>query len=416
MKIKKKDSLLAKLILEEKKRQLQTLTLIPSENYTSNAVREALASWLTHKYAEGYPGKRYYQGNEIIDKIENLAIQRAKKLFDIPFANVQPYSGSLANMAVCFALTKPGETIMGMDFRAGGHLTHGAAVNFSGKFFKVVSYGVGKDGWLDYQEIEELAKKYKPKIIWCGATAYPRIFNWKKMGEIGQKVGAWVAADIAHYAGLIVGGVYPSPVSWTDVITTTTHKTLRGPRGAMILVTKRGIKKDKDLPAKINHWVFPGLQGGPHMNNIAGIAVSLKEAMRLDFKKYAIQIVKNAQVLAEELKNYGFELVTGGTDNHLILIDLRRQKIEGKEVAIWLEEAGVVVNVNSIPNDSAPPLRPSGIRLGTPAVTTLGMKEKEMKKIAEFIWRVATSKGEKKVITEVKKEVEKLTSRFNLNY
>jgi len=373
------------LIKKEENRQRETLMMIPSENYASPAVRKALASFLTHKYAEGYPGRRYYQGNKIIDEIENLAVERAKKLFGVPHANVQPYSGSPANMAVYFTLVSPGDTIMGMDLRAGGHLTHGAPVSFSGIFFKVVSYGVDKNGWLDYKEIESLAKKYRPKLIWCGATAYPRIFDWKKFAEIAEKIGAWLVADIAHYAGLIAGGVYPSPASFVDVITTTTHKTLRGPRGAIIMVTEKGFKKDPQLGQKIDRWVFPGLQGGPHVNNIAGIAVALEEARTKKFEQYAKQIVVNAKVLAEELVKYGFDLVSGGTDNHLVLLDLRNRGIEGKEAAVALEEAGIVVNANSVPNDPAPPFRPSGIRLGTPAVTTRGMKEKEMKLIASWI-------------------------------
>jgi len=373
------------LIKKEEKRQQETLMMIPSENYISGAVRQALGSFLTHKYAEGYPGRRYYQGNKIIDEIENLAIERAKKLFGVPHANVQPYSGSPANMAVLFALVNPGGTIMGMDLRAGGHLTHGAPVSFSGKFFKVVSYGVDKKGWLDYEKIENLAKKSRPKLIWCGATAYPRIFDWQKFAKIAEEVDAWLVADIAHYAGLIAGGAYPSPVPFVDVITTTTHKTLGGPRGAIIMVTEKGLKKDPQLGQKIDRWVFPGLQGGPHENNIAGIAVALAEASQPEFKKYAHQVVKNAKVLAEELIKYGFDLVSGGTDNHLILVDLRNKGIGGKQAAVALEEAGIVVNASSIPNDPAPPLRPSGIRLGTPAVTRRGMKEKEMRLIAGWI-------------------------------
>jgi len=397
------------LIKKEEKRQRETLMMIPSENYASPAVRVALASFLTHKYAEGYPGRRYYQGNEIVDEIENLAVERAKKLFGAPHANVQPYSGSPANMAVYFALVNSGETIMGMDLRAGGHLTHGAPVSFSGIFFKVVSYGVDKNDWLDYKEIESLAKKYKPKLIWCGATAYPRIFDWKKFAEIAEKIGAWLAADIAHYAGLVAGGAYPSPAPFVDVVTTTTHKTLRGPRGAIIMVTKKGLKKDPRLGQKIDRWVFPGLQGGPHENNIAGIAVALNEASQPAFKKYACQVVKNAKVLAEELIKYGFNLVSGGTDNHLILVDLRNKGIGGKEAAVALEEAGIVVNANSIPNDPAPPLKPSGIRLGTPALTTRGMREKEMKLIAGWINEILNLKFKKE---KVRKEVRDLCKKF----
>ncbi|MGB9911003.1 MAG: serine hydroxymethyltransferase [Microgenomates group bacterium] len=404
------------LITQEENLQEETINLIPSENYCSVAVKKTLGSVLTDKYAEGYPKRRYYQGNKIVDEVENLAIQRAKSLFGVPYVNVQPYSGSTANMAVYFTLANPGEKVMGMDLKAGGHLTHGAPVNFSGKFYKVVSYGVNSDGWLDYEEIENLAKRHRPKIIWCGATAYPRFFDWQKFAKIAEKVGAWLVADIAHYAGLIVGGVYPSPVSFADILTTTTHKTLRGPRGAMIMVTKKGLKKDKNLGEKINRWVFPGLQGGPHENNIAGIAVALAEAKKPSFKKYAQQVIKNAQVLAEELIKFGFKLVTGGTDNHLLLIDLRNKKISGKETAVILEKVGIIVNANSIPNDPGPPLKPSGIRLGTPAVTTRGMKEKEMKLIANFIYRAIEFKEDEKELQKIKNEVKRLTSQFRLRF
>lgn len=382
--------------------------LIPSENYASKAVRQALGSVLTNKYAEGYPGKRYYQGNQVTDEIENLAIERAKKLFNVPFANVQPYSGSPANQAVYLALVKPGDKVMGMDLKAGGHLTHGSLANFSGKLFQPVSYSVGADGWLDYEEIARLAKKFQPKLIWAGATAYPRLIDWQKFAQIADSVNAWLAADIAHYAGLIVGGAYPSPVSFVDVITTTTHKTLRGPRAAIILVTEKGFKKDPQLGDKINRWVFPGLQGGPHMNNIAAMAVALKEATRPEFKNYAHQIVKNAQALAKELQKYNFNLLTGGTDNHLILIDLRQDKIDGKKAAVILEKSGIIVNANTIPGDPAPPLRPSGIRLGTPAVTTQGMKEKEMKEIALLIKQSLAGK-------DVYGQVKELCQKFPLS-
>ena len=415
------------LIKEEEGRQRETLMMIPSENYASAAVRQALASFLTHKYAEGYPGKRYYQGNKIIDEIESLAVERAKKLFGVPYANVQSYSGSPANMAIYFALLNPGDTIMGMDLKAGGHLTHGGRVNFSGIFFKAISYGVDKNGWLDYNEIENLAKKDRPKLIWCGATAYPRIFDWEKFAKIAEKIGAWLAADIAHYAGLIAGGAYPSPMPFVDVITTTTHKTLRGPRGAIIMVTKKGLKKDSQLGQKIDRWVFPGLQGGPHENNIAGIAVALEEARTEKFKQYAKQIVVNAKVLAEELIKYGFNLVSGGTDNHLILVDLRNKGIGGKETAVALEKAGIVVNANSIPDDPAPPLKPSGIRLGTPAVTSRGMKEKEMKLIAGWINQIlnllSKQVGQARLPEEqvklkkekVRKEVRNLCNKFPIS-
>jgi glycine hydroxymethyltransferase len=374
------DQEITRLIKLEEKRQAETLMLIPSENYSSRAVREAAGSILVHKYAEGYPGKRYYQGNKIIDEIETLAINRAKKLFGVPHVNVQPYSGSPANMAVYFACCNPGDTVMGMDLTAGGHLTHGWKVNFSGMLYKSIQYTTDKNGWLDYEEIEELAQKYRPKIIWAGATAYPRFFDWEKFGKIADSINALFAADIAHYAGLIVGGVYPSPVPFTHVITTTTHKTLRGPRAALILVTEKGLKKDHDLPQKIDRAVFPGLQGGPHENTIAALAVALAEASRPSFKNYAQQVVENAKILAEELKKQGFNLVTGGTDNHLILSDLSNLRIDGKNAAVLLEKAGLVVNANSIPHDPNPPFRPSGIRLGTPAVTTRGMGKEEMVK------------------------------------
>jgi glycine hydroxymethyltransferase len=315
-------------------------------------------------------------------------------------------------MAVYLALAKPGETVMGMDLRAGGHLTHGALVNFSGRLFKSVSYGVGKDGWIDYQQVEKLAKKNRPKIIWAGATAYPRIFDWEKFAKIAEEVGAFLVVDIAHYAGLIVGDAYPSPVPFADVITTTTHKTLRGPRGALIMVTKKGLKKEPKLGEKIDRWVFPGLQGGPHMNTIAAIAVCLRQATSVQFKKYAQQVIKNAQVLAEELIKLGFDLVSGGTDNHLILVDLRKMGIEGKKAAVVLEKAGIVVNANSIPNDLASPRRPSGIRLGTPAVTSRGMKEREMRMIAEWIKESTKYKGQRTKLDQIGKEVKKLCRKF----
>jgi len=398
------DSKVVKLIKAEEKRQQETLMMIPSENYSSPAVRAAVGSVLAHKYAEGYPGKRYYQGNKIIDEIENLAIKRAKELFDVPYANVQPYSGSPANMAVYLATCQVGDTVMGMDLQAGGHLTHGWKVNFSGILYQSIQYGVNKDGWLDDEEIRKLAQKHHPKIIWAGATAYPRFFNWRKLAEIADEIGAYFAADIAHYAGLVVGGAYPSPVPFADIITTTTHKTLRGPRGAMIMVTKKGLKKDPELASKIDRAVFPGLQGGPHENTIASLAVALAEAGRSSFKKYSHQVVKNAKNLAEELKRYNFNLVTGGTDNHLILIDLRNKGIDGKTAAVILEEVGIVVNKNSIPYDPNPPASPSGIRLGTPAVTTRGMKEKEMRHIAHLINQTIEVFGKK----ERKREIEKL--------
>ncbi|MEM5799257.1 MAG: serine hydroxymethyltransferase [Candidatus Aenigmatarchaeota archaeon] len=423
------------LIKKELERQQTFLEMIPSENFTSPAVLEALGSVLTNKYSEGYPGKRYYGGNDFIDKIEQLAIERAKKLFDVEHVNVQPYSGSPANFAVYMALCKPGDTIMGLELSHGGHLTHGWKTSISGILFNSIYYHVNKDGYIDFEELEELTKKHKPKIIWCGFTAYPRIIDFKRFGEIADSVGAYLVADISHISGLIVGGVHPSPNKDAHVITTTTHKTLRGPRGAMIMVTKKGIEKDPELPAKIDKAVFPGLQGGPHDNTTAAIAVALHEASLPSFKEYARQIVKNCQALAEELKNKGLKLVTDGTDNHLLLIDLTPFGAgKGLYAQEALDLAGIVVNKNTIPNDPSP-FYPSGIRCGTPALTTRGMKEKEMKQIADMMSRVILeikdydfSKDRKdelinkfrseikqnKTIKQVRKEVIDLCKKFPL--
>ena len=374
------------VIKQEKKRQKEELHLIASENYSSQAVAKTLSSCLVNKYAEGQATKRYYQGNKFVDEVELIARERACKLFGVAHANVQPYSGSPANSAAEFAMLENGETIMGLALASGGHLTHGhPKVTFSGRFFKSVQYSVGKDGYLDYDEIAKLALKAKPKLIIAGTTAYPRILNWKKFRQIADSVGAYLMADIAHIAGLVATGVHPSPAPFVDVITTTTHKTLRGPRGAMIMVTKRGLKKDPDLASKVDRAVFPALQGGPHMHTIAGIAVALKEASSKSFVKYAKQVVKNSKVLAKELKGYGFELVSGGTDNHLMLIDLRNKGVSGWVVAWALEMAGIILNYNSVPFDTNPPFYPSGIRIGTPTLTTRGMKEKEMEKVANWI-------------------------------
>jgi len=360
------------LIEQEQRYQNSTIRLIPSENFVSEEVKKALASDLTNKYAEGYPGKRYYQGNKIIDEIENLAIERGKKLFGVEYLNVQPYSGSPANSAVLMALLEPGDKICGMKLSAGGHLTHGhPKITFSGKYFNSVQYDVDKEGRINYDDLAVLVKKENPKLIFAGTTAYPWILDWKKFGEIAESVGAWLVVDISHIAGLIVGGVHPSPVSYAHIITSTTHKTLRGPRGAVIGVTKKGIEKDIDLAKKIDRAVFPGLQGGPHMNNIAAMAVALEEASGEDFKKYAEQIVKNAKTLAESLKSKGLKVF--GTENHLMVVDCGIGR--GKEVAIKLEEKGIIVNANTIPHDEAGPLKPSGIRLGTPAMTTKGYLE-----------------------------------------
>ena len=388
------DKKIFNLISKENQRQKQELELIPSENYTSRDVRQALSSRLVNKYSEGYAKKRYYAGNKYVDEIELLAIDRAKKLFKVPFANVQPYSGSSANLAVYFALCKPNEVIMGQSLNSGGHLTHGHSVSITGKYFKAIQYNIlpqlkNRD-LFDYQEILKLAKKHKPKIIWVGATAYPLKFNYRKFSEIAKEVDAYLVADISHIAGLIVTGFHPSPINYAHIITTTTHKTLRGPRGAIIMVTKKGLEKDPELPLKINKAVFPGIQGGPHDNQTAAIAVCLYEASKPSFKKYASQIIKNSYVLASELKSGGLNLIGNGTQNHLILIDLTQTL--GKGTGIFLEKAlefiNLNVNKNTIPNDRSSPFYPSGIRLGTPAITTRGMKEKQMTEIANYILQV----------------------------
>lgn len=383
--LKKTDPQIYQLIKEEEKRVQNTLEMIPSNNFQSKAVLEALGSIFNYKYSEGYPKKRYYQGQKFADDVEILAQERAKKLFGVPYVNVQPYSGSPANSAIYFALLNPGDKIMGLSLAFGGHLTHGSPVSFSGKYFTIISYKLDNQGIIDYDEVERLAVKEKPKIIVCGATAYPRIIDFKRFGEIADKVGAYLLADISHITGLIVSGVHPSPVPYVHIIMTTTHKTLRGPRGAMIMVTEKGLKKDPELGDKISKAVFPGLQGGPHDNQTAAIAVALKEAGTPAFKKYGQQIVKNSKVLARELIKYGFNLISGGSDNHLLLIDLSNKKVNGAVAALALEVSGIIVNKNAVPNDQMPPFYPSGIRLGTPATTTRGLKEKEMIKIAKWI-------------------------------
>lgn len=383
--LNKVDPQIYRLIKEEEKRLQNTLEMIPSNNFPSKAVLEALGSIYNYKYSEGYPHKRYYQGQKFADDVEILAMARAKKLFGVPYVNVQPYSGSPANSAIYFALLQPKDKIMGLSLAFGGHLTHGSPVSFSGKYFTIVSYGLDDQGIIDYDEAERLALKEKPKIIVCGATAYPRIIDFKRFGEIADKCGAYLLADISHIAGLIAGRAHPGPVPYVDIIMTTTHKTLRGPRGAMIMVTEKGLKKDPELGDKINKAVFPGLQGGPHDNQTAAIAVALLEALKSSFKTYAKQIVTNAKVLAEKLMESGFNLISGGTDNHLLLIDLTNKKVNGAVGALALEVAGIIINKNAVPNDPMPPFYPSGIRLGTPAITTRGMKEKEMIMIAAWI-------------------------------
>jgi len=408
--LSKTDPRVFKLIELERERQEEVIRLIPSENYAGPAVREAVGSIMMNKYSEGYPHKRYYQGQKYIDQVEDLARNRAKKLFKVAHANVQPYSGSPANFAVYFALLKPGDTIMGMSLPHGGHLTHGWKVSITGTYYHSVQYGVDKKTQLlNYDKIEKLAKKHRPRLIFAGATAYPRFIDWKKFLEIADSIGAYFVTDIAHIAGLIVAGAHPSPAPYAHIITTTSHKSLRGPRGAMIMVTNRGVKKDPDLPKKIDRAVFPGLQGGPHQHTISGIAVALKEAKSASFKKYGKQIVKNAKVLASELMNRGFNLVTNGTDNHLMLIDLRNKKISGADAAIRLEKANIILNKNTIPYDPNPPAKPSGVRLGTPAVTTRGMKEKEMRMIAQ--WMDEVVEGKRK-LSEIKKEIIYLCQKF----
>jgi len=380
---------LSELIKSEEERQSATLTLIPSENYASKKVREIVGSRLSNKYSEGYPKKRYYQGNIFIDEIETLAVEKAKKLFNVPHANVQPYSGSPANSEILFALCDYRDKIMGLKLSAGGHLTHGHPdITFSGKYFTSIQFGLDESGLLDYKEIETLAKKEKPKVMIIGTTAYPLAFDWKKFSEIADSVNAYLVADISHVSGLILGNVYPDPSSFAHILMTTTHKTLRGPRGAIIMVTQKGVEKDSDLPEKIDKAVFPGFQGGPHNNTTAGIAQALIEADSISFKNYANQVVKNAKRLADLLKKGGLTLVGGTTECHLMVVDLRPLNLSGNVVAEALEVAGIIVNRNSVPNDLMPPFYPSGIRLGTPAITTRGLKEKDMEIIANWILEI----------------------------
>ena len=403
-KLKDIDIEVFKAIKKEEKRQKQHIELIASENFTSLAVREAMGSVLTNKYAEGYPNKRYYCGCENIDVIESLAIERAKKLFGAEHANVQPHSGANANFAVYVALLKPGDTILGMSLPAGGHLTHGTKVNVSGKHFNAVSYELNPETELvDYDNIQKLANEHKPKLIVAGASAYPRKIDFKRFREIADSVGAYLMVDMAHIAGLVAAGLHDNPCQYADVVTTTTHKTLRGPRGGMILCKA-------ELAKKIDSAVFPGTQGGPLEHVIAGKAVMLKEAMSKDFINYQKQVIKNCQVLAEELKKFGFRLVAGGTDNHLILVDLTPFNATGKEISELLHKANITTNKNSIPNEPLSPTITSGLRLGTPAVTTIGMKENEMKQIAKLIYRIVTEKQQ--AVKEVKKQVIELMKNF----
>jgi len=394
------------LIAAERTRQEGTIRLIPSENYVSHAVMQATGSCFTNKYSEGYPNKRYYEGQQFTDQIETLAIERAKKLFGADGANVQPHSGSIANLAAYCALAQPGDTIMGLALPHGGHLTHGWKVSYTGKFFKSVQYELdAKMGRLDFNRIEELAKKHRPKILISGASAYPREIDFKAFGDIAKTVGAYHISDMAHIAGLVAGGEHISPVPYSDIVTTTTHKTLRGPRGGMILF------KEEHASA-VNKTVFPGLQGGPHMHTISALAVSLNEAATPAFKAYARQIVANAKRLAAKLLEYGFDLVSGGTDNHLILIDLRSRGITGKPLAKALDRAHIECNYNSVPGDTAPPFNPSGLRIGTPAVTTRGMKEPQMENIAGWIKTVAENLDNEQIIQRVGLEAQQLCKAF----
>ncbi len=392
------------LTVEETRRQTEIIRLIPSENYTSSAVLQAMATVFCNKYSEGYPGKRYYEGNELVDAVENLARDRAKALFGADHANVQPYSGSPANLATYFALMKPGEKVMGMHLQSGGHLTHGYSLNFSGVFYKSVPYGYhveqGVTGMnpdtqmLDYDQLRDLALRERPNVIFAGGTAYPRFWDFEKFRAIADEVDAYLVADIAHINGLIVGKVHPDPVPYADVVTSTSHKAIRGPRGGFILCKNRPMKDDpsQTLPERIDKAIIPALQGGPHNNTIAALAVCFREAATAEFQQYAHQIVANAKALAQALLDRGFALVTGGTDNHLILVDVVRSRgIPGKPYARALYEAGLETNFNTVPNDPRKPFSPSGLRIGTPAVTTRGMKEPEMVLIADWMDRVAAA-------------------------
>ena len=421
MNLQTQDPDIYNLIQKEISRQSEGLEMIPSENHTSGAVLEALGSRLTDKYSEGYPGMRYYGGCENVDAVENIARERAKALFGATHANVQPHSGCPANIAVYFALLDPGDTIMGLKLFHGGHMTHGLALNISGTYFKAVQYGCRPDGYIDLDEMRRLAHEHKPKLIVTGGSAYARVYEWDKYKEIADEVGAYLLADMSHVAGLVAGDVHPNPVGVADVVTTTTHKTLRGPRGAIILCNGNPstplvkVERGKEnLPTLIDRAIIPGIQGGPHNHQTAAIAVALKEAMTPEFKIYAAQIVKNAKTLAAELMSKGYELVTGGTDNHLMLINLANKNLTGKQAEAALGHAGITVNKNTIPHDPRKPFDPSGIRLGTPAITTRGMKENEMKIVAGFIDRALQSIGEESKLAAIQQEVKELCQSFPL--
>ena len=405
--IEKIDPELYEAIIKEAERQEYKLNLIASENYASRAVMEAQGSILTNKYAEGYSGKRYYGGCDFVDIAEDLAIARAKKIFKANYVNVQPHSGSGANMAVYFSVLQPGDVIMSMDLSHGGHLSHGSPVSFSGKLYNIVPYGVSKETeMLDYDQLLEMAKEYKPKMIVCGASAYPREIDFKKFREIADEVGAYLLADIAHIAGLVIAGVHQSPVPYADFVTTTTHKTLRGPRGGMI------ISRTEELATGINKAVFPGIQGGPLMHIIAGKAVAFKEAMGEKFNLDQIQTAKNAKALCKCLKEKGFDIVSGGTDNHLMLVNLNNMNITGKDAEAALSKAGIIANKNTVPFETRSPFITSGIRLGTPACTTRGMKETEMELIADYIEIAIKNADNDKLLSETCDKVKEFCSRF----
>ncbi|VXB46876.1 serine hydroxymethyltransferase [Enhydrobacter sp. 8BJ] len=401
------DAELAQAMDNEAKRQEDHIELIASENYCSPAVMEAQGSQLTNKYAEGYPGKRYYGGCEYVDVVEQLAIDRAKALFGADYANVQPHAGSQANSAVFLALLKAGDTVLGMSLADGGHLTHGAHVNFSGINYKAVQYGLNKEtGIIDYDEVERLAKEHQPKMIIAGFSAYSQVVDWQKFRDIADSVGAYLMVDMAHVAGLVAAGVYPSPVQIADVTTTTTHKTLRGPRSGLILA-----KANPEIEKKLNSAVFPGNQGGPLMHAIAGKAVCFKEALSEDFKAYQQQVVKNAKAMADVIMSRGYDIVSGGTENHLMLISLIKQEITGKEADKWLGDAHITVNKNAVPNDPKSPFVTSGVRIGTPAVTTRGFGEAEVRELAGWICDVLDSRGDEKVIGEVREKVQAICAK-----
>ncbi|QRO12377.1 serine hydroxymethyltransferase [Moraxella osloensis] len=401
------DAELAQAMDNEAKRQEDHIELIASENYCSPAVMEAQGSQLTNKYAEGYPGKRYYGGCEYVDVVEQLAIDRAKELFGADYANVQPHAGSQANSAVFLALLKAGDTVLGMSLADGGHLTHGAHVNFSGINYKAVQYGLNKEtGIIDYDEVERLAKEHQPKMIIAGFSAYSQVVDWQKFRDIADSVGAYLMVDMAHVAGLVAAGVYPNPVQIADVTTTTTHKTLRGPRSGLILA-----KANPEIEKKLNSAVFPGNQGGPLMHAIAGKAVCFKEALSEDFKAYQQQVVKNAKAMADVIMSRGYDIVSGGTENHLMLISLIKQEITGKEADKWLGDAHITVNKNAVPNDPKSPFVTSGVRIGTPAVTTRGFGEAEVRELAGWICDVLDSRGDEKVIGEVREKVQAICAK-----